>query len=158
MSRSVRLAVLGAALAALVLGGTTLADAGGQKVLDSSLVALPAGQTGQTLFGVKAGGLPWQIQRGSVLLFADGRLQVDVQGLVLAAGANAGKNPIPEARAIVTCAGAPAAMSGVVPYSAAGNASINQRVALPAGCLAPAVFFAGVLPTGSDAWFAVTGW
>ena len=36
-------------------------------------------------------------------------------------------------------------------------ATVSTVVALPAPCFAPAVFFVGVLPSGAERWFAVTG-
>lgn len=160
MHRTLRLA--GVSLAAIALLGATaysaLADAGGARVVDARLTPLPADQVNQTLFGVKAGGLPWRIDHGFVQLFSNGRLHVEVQGLVLAAGAAEGTNPIPNGQAIVTCAGMPAAMSSVVPFSTGGDAMVDETIALPAHCLGPAVFFAGVPAPGVQRWFAVTGW
>jgi hypothetical protein len=157
--RSPRLLFLAAALALVVaLPGVASADPGGTKILDDQLTGLPASMTGQTLFGVTAGGVAWRLDAGSVRLFADGRLQVSVHGLVLAAGGAAGTNPIPNAQAIVTCAGVPAASSSVVPYSTVGDAQINERVTLPAHCVAPTIFFAGVPAPNVARWFAVTGW
>jgi hypothetical protein len=160
MNRRIRLAAITAALVALVTVPTisALADSGGAKVLDASLAGLPASQVNTTLFGIKAGGLPWQIDHGSAQLFSDGRLHVEVQGLVLAAGPAAGTNPIASGQAILTCAGSPAAMSSVVPFSSDGTAEVNERISLPPGCLAPALFFAGVPAPGVQRWFAVTGW
>ncbi len=160
MLRTIRVLATVLAIGALLTASalSALADAGGRKVLDASLVGLPAGQVGQTLFGVTAGGLPWRLDHGSAQVFSDGRIHVEVQGLVLAAGALEGTNPIPNGQAIVTCAGAPAATSSVVPFSAGGDAQINEQIALPSGCLGPAVFFAGVPAPGVDRWFAVSGW
>jgi len=157
--RLLRLLALSAALAAIVAIPTMAsADPGGSKILDDQLTGLPAANVNQVLFGIPAGGLPWRLDSGSVHLFADGRLQVNVHGLVLAAGAAEGTNPIPNGQAIITCAGAPAAMSSVVSFSSGGDAQINEAVALPGHCLAPSVFFAGVPAPGVDRWFAVTGW
>lgn len=157
--RSARLLFLSAALALVVaLPGVASADPGGAKILDDQFVGLPDAMKGQTLFGVTAGGIAWRLDSGSVRLFADGRLQVDVHGLVLAAGANEGTNPIPNGQAIITCAGVPAAMSSVVPFSTGGDAQVNETVALPGQCIAPTVFFAGVPAPGVARWFAVTGW
>ena len=153
-------AAAAAAVALALAAGTVLAAPGGAKVLDASLAAEPASQVNHTLFGVTAGGLPWHIDHGSVQLFANGRLHLEVQGLVLAGGPPnlVGTNPIPNAEAILTCAGMPAATSSVVPFSAAGDASINETITLPASCLAPTVFFAGVPAPNVARWFAVTGW
>ncbi|HEX5451912.1 MAG TPA: hypothetical protein VFW86_05935 [Candidatus Limnocylindrales bacterium] len=157
MHRIARTLVLAVVAAALV-AGTALAAPGGTRVLDARLAAEPAAAVNEVLFGVQAGGLPWRIDRGSVQLSADGRLHVVVQGLVLDAGPAAGTNPIPSGQAILTCAGMPAASSSVVPFSTSGDATVNERVDLPASCLAPAVFFAGVPAPGVARWFAVTGW
>ena len=157
--RAPRSLVLAAALALLIsIPAMASASPGGNKLLDAQLAGLPQSMTGQPLFGVQAGGLPWRLDSGSAKLFANGRLEVAVHGLVLASGTLEGTNPIPHGQAIVTCAGAPVAWSTVVPYSAAGDALINEHVALPAHCLAPTVFFAGVPQPGTDLWFAVTGW
>ncbi len=159
MLRSLR--ATGIAIAIVVLLAVTslsvLADSRGPSHFQASMVALPESQVNQTLFGIQAGGLPWVIQAGSASISASGRLQVQVAGLVLAAGPLAGTNPIPHGQAIVTCAGAPVAMSSVVAFSAAGNAQLDQPIALPSPCLAPVIFFAGVPAPGVDRWFAVTG-
>lgn len=155
MIRTVR--VLGVAIGLIALLATTSlsAMANSGTHFQASMVGLPASQVNQTLFGVQAGGLPWRIQAGSASI-AGGRLQVQVEGLVLATGPLEGTNPIPQGQAIVTCAGAPVAMSSVVPFSSTGHAHLDQHVALPSTCLAPAVFFAGVVAPGVDRWFAVT--
>jgi hypothetical protein len=152
-----RIARLGLVLAtvAAIGGATAVASASDSRprFLDANLAALPASMTGQTLFGVTAGGAPWRIDSGRVKLFADGRLDVEVDHLVLVP---TGANPIPTAVAIVTCGGTIAATTQPVPYSTDGNASIDQVVSLPNGCFAPAVFFAGITGAGPR-WFAVTG-
>lgn len=161
MRRLVRLGVSLVALAALAAGAAGAAASDNRpRVLDANLAGLPASLTGQSLFGVPAGGLPWRLDGGRVKLFADGRLQVEVRGLVLAAGPREGTNPIPHGEAIVTCQGSIAARSHVVDYSADGDARVDEVVALPNGCLGPVVFFSGVpnpaVPTTAP-WFAVTG-
>jgi hypothetical protein len=156
MSRSLRAALALGVLAALVISSTVLGEPGGVKVLDANLVGIPDSAKGQAIQGVQGGGVAWRLDRGSVQMFADGRLQVAVRGLVFAAGPNEGKNTVPTARAIVTCSGAPAAMSGIVPFSPEGDAGINETIDLPGSCLAPAVFFAGITQNGPR-WFAATG-
>jgi hypothetical protein len=142
-------------LAGLAVGGAA-ADSQ-RKLIDSQLVGLPDALKSQTLLGVPAGGLPWRIDSGRARLFADGRLDVEVDGLVLDAGAREGTNPIPNGRAIVSCDGAVAAMSAVVPFSATGDAVVEDQVPLPGVCVAPTIFFAGVPAPNAVAWFAVTG-
>jgi len=152
MSRPARLALALVALAALLVGNVASTAAGGQKVLDTSLVGIPTG--GLVLDGLPGGGIPWVLNDGHAKLFADGRLQVEVDGLVLA---TTHTNPIANARAVVTCNHVVAAKSPIVPYSAAGDGQVTTTVSLPSPCLAPTVFWVGVTPTGAEPWFAVSG-
>lgn len=154
MFRIVRPALLGAAIATVLAVGSVTADPG-TKLLDASMTGIPT--AGMSLLGVAGGGVPWVLDRGDARLFADGRLQVSVQHLVLAAGPLAGTNPIPTGRAIVACGGGTSTvMTDVVPFSPDGDAMVSATVNLPSPCLAPAVFFAGQTG-GGPRWFAVTG-
>jgi hypothetical protein len=163
MRRIVRLGLVLAA--ALAIGGATAMSAaadGGGKRFDSKLVGLPASMTTQSLFGVPPGGLPWRLDEGRATLSSDGRLRVEVDHLVLAAGAREGTNPIAHAAAVVTCGGVRAATSKIVPFSVpGGDAEIRDTVSLPHPCVAPAVFVVGVPNVNADPttfpWFAVTG-
>src|SRR3954471_7133329 len=138
MARSVRrVLVLGAAVA-LLLSTFSAASAGGRKVLDSTMTGLPVGN--MELNGLTGGGVPWSIDEGRAQLFADGRLHVEVEGLVVTAS---GINPVlTGGRAVVTCNNEPVATTDVFPFSSPeGDASIDTVVNLPVQCLAPAVFF-----------------
>jgi hypothetical protein len=152
MSRSLRLVLSVAILAAMVVGNMASTAAGGPKVLDARMVGIPT--AGLSLQGLAGGGVPWVIDEGRAMLFADGRLNVEVQGLVLA---TSHVNPVAQGRAVVTCGSAPAASSPIVPFSPTGDAEVEATVSLPTPCLAPAVFFVGVLANGAERWFAVTG-
>jgi hypothetical protein len=115
--------------------------------------------------GINGGGLPWQIAEGSGELAANGKLEVEVQGLVLLNGAPVppalrGTNPISSFRAIVSCLtivnGSPATANvatGPFPATATGDSRIEATVGLPSPCFAP-IIFVGPSPT---TWFAVTG-
>jgi hypothetical protein len=115
--------------------------------------------------GVNGGGLPWQIAGGRGRLGSDGRLDVQVHGLVLLNGppvapALQGTNPNSSFRAIVSCLtiinGSPSTANvatGPFPATATGHSQIEASVALPSPCIAP-VIFVGPSPT---TWFAVTG-
>jgi hypothetical protein len=152
MSRTLRLAAATALLAVVALGSVATTTAGGPKLIDGRMTGIPTANL--VLQGVTGGGVPWVIDEGRAKLFTDGRLDVEVQGLVLATN---GTNPIANGRAVVTCNSLPAASSPIVPFSPEGDASVTTQVDLPDSCLAPAVFFVGVLPTGAERWFAVTG-
>lgn len=146
-------AIAGALVAVVIAAGSVAADPG-TKVLDASMTGIPTG--GLSLLGVSGGGIAWRLDRGDARLFADGRLQVSVRHLVLAAGALEGTNPIAKGRAIVACNGGASAMSDLVDFSPEGNAMVETMVQLPMPCLAPVVFFAGQTGAGPR-WFAVTG-
>lgn len=152
MSRTLRLVAATTLLAVLALGSVTATTAGGPKLIDARMAGIPTANL--VLQGVTGGGVPWVIDEGRAKLFTDGRLDVEVQGLVLATN---GTNPIANGRAIVTCNSVPAASSEIVPFSPEGDATVTTQVDLPDSCLAPAVFFVGVLPSGAERWFAVTG-
>jgi hypothetical protein len=161
------IAVLGALTlaAALALAVPALSSGGadGRKVISSAVLAPVTGPyvgTANPIRGINGGGLPWRLDSGGVDLRADGRLHVQVDGLVFAAGPNEGTNTIPAFKAIISCQtidmGA-AAVSNIstapFPASTAGDAEIDTTVSLPSPCIAPIVFVTS--PTG--AWFAATG-
>jgi hypothetical protein len=148
MRRSVRLTLSLAILAALAGGTVATTSAGGPKVLDARMVGVPTASL--VIDGVTGGGLPWVLDDGHAKLFADGRLEVVVEGLVLV---RHGTNPATSGHADVTCNGAPAARTADVPFSPEGDATVIARVTLPVPCLAPAVFFTNA----GGRWFAVTG-
>jgi hypothetical protein len=118
--------------------------------------------------GVNGGGLPWVLTAGRGSLKSDGHLRVRVRGLVLARQAPVppalqGTNPFPDFRALVSCqtigAGNTATVTNISTgdfrANSAGDSTINAQINLPGPCFAPIVFVTG--PTGTDAWFAVTG-
>ncbi len=156
MIRSVRIALVLGVLVAIVVAGVTGASEGNRRVLRATMAGIPSSLTGQTFMGAIGGGAPWRIRSGTADLRSNGRLEVEVEGLVLATGAREGTNPIPTGQALVSCGGAVVAMSDAVPFSPAGDAEVEARVSLPSSCLAPVVFFAGITGAGPR-WFAVTG-
>lgn len=115
--------------------------------------------------GVPGGGLPWELDEAKGELTDSGRVEVEVEGLVLARRAPVpepvqGTNPIPEFKAVVSCltardgeAKTVNVETATVPATATGDAKIEGTVDLPSPCFAPIVFVTS--PTG--AWFASTG-
>ena len=78
------------------------------KILEfDTMVGTTAGLTGAqsqaVLRGVSGGGLPWTLTSAHGELKANGKLEIEVQGLVLAAGASTGSNPSAVFRALVSC-------------------------------------------------------
>ena len=160
--------LFGAVLAVGLIVQASGASSRGQKVLEfDTMVGVSGPFVGSSnpIRGVNGGGLPWQIAEGRGELAADGRLDVEVQGLVLLNGAPVppalrGTNPVSSFRAIVSCltvvSGSPTATSvatGPFPATATGDSEIEATVTLPSPCFAPIIF---VGPSATT-WFAVTG-
>jgi hypothetical protein len=163
--RSASIAILLVLLVGL-LAQATIASAGTSNILKAeTMVGVPQAFTGTQapLRGLNGGGIPWMLSDAKVVLTSDGHLTVKVEGLVLAAGASAGTNPISSFRAIVSCLQSDTTVLNVStdPFPATtgaasaggGNAKFEGDVTLPDPCIAPIVF---VTSTGS-AWFASTG-
>jgi|SRR6516165_1060365 len=154
MARVLRIGVALSLFAVLTLGaGSVAADAGGShKVFDENMIGLPA--PGVVIAGVTGAGHAWAIDHGNAKIFSDGRVLVNVDGLVLTPE---GTNPVTSGRAVVSCNGgatsADIVMSDIVPFSVPdGDAHVNQWLSLPDPCSNPVVFFTNA----AGKWFAVT--
>jgi hypothetical protein len=90
-----------------------------------------------TIGGVASGGAPWVVRRGTAILADDGRLRVDIRGLILPSTGNTG--PVTQVAASVVCNGAVAATSQAVNLASDGNAEISAKLALPSPCLGAVV-------------------
>jgi hypothetical protein len=155
-------------LSTFFAGSVPTATAKGPKILKfDAMVGVPSGLTGAQsqvpLRGINGGGIAWTIASASGDLRASGHLEIIVEGLVLAAGANAGSNPSATFRGLVSCVKSDGSFQNILtdpfpattgPASAGGgNATIVADVTLPQPCIAPIIFVTGA--TGS--WFAATG-
>ncbi len=155
MRRSLRFAIATALLAGLILGTGSVAAAkgGNHKILDVQLVGLAVPRTVSA--GVAGGGHAWAIDEGNAKLFSDGRLLINVEGLVLTPE---GTNPVGSGTGVVSCNGgatpADIVRSDVVPLSIPdGDGHVNQWLTLPSPCLNPVIFFA----SATGGWFATSG-
>ena len=155
-------------LSAFFAGSVSGATAKESKILEfDTMVGVPAGLTGAqsqpVLRGISGGGIPWTLTSAHGELKASGKLEIEVQGLVLAAGANAGSNPSPVFRALVSCLKSDRSVENILTEafpattgpasSGGGNAKIETTVTLPQPCIAPIVF----VTNNGGSWFAVTG-
>ena len=157
-----------AAAATLLVPSLGLGSGDGRKVLEARVLAAvvpPYTGAANPIRGVPGAGAPWAIGDSEADLRSDGRLQIEVNGLVLAAGPLAGTNPIANFDAVVSCqttVDGAAAVSNVrtesFPASTAGDAEFEGNVDLPTPCFAPIVFVAIPGANGApDRWLAVTG-
>lgn len=152
----------------MVLMGSELsqATANEPKILEfDTMTGLPPAFTGTQapIRGINGGGLPWAIGPSFGELKADGTLEINVQGLVFAAGPNTGKNTVASFRAIVSCLKSDGTTQNLItdPFPATqglaseggGNASIEATLDLPEPCIAPLIF----VTSPGGAWFATTG-
>ena len=156
-------------LSALLLGGqVSPAQADSPVILRfGSMAGIPAGLTGTQsqipLRGINGGGLPWMLTSANGYLKMNGQLKIEVEGLVLAAGANAGSNPVASFRGLVSCVKNDGTFENILTDSfpatigpasnGGGNADIETTVSLPQPCIAPIVF----VTSPGGAWFAATG-
>ena len=152
-------------------GSASTATAKEAKTLEfGTMVGVPRPYTGTAnpIRTVPGGGLPWVVASAEGELKANGKLEIQVSGLVLdpndpdvIESGRAGTNPSPNFKAIVSClskdaAGNPTTVNvstGLFPADAAGNSEIEAKLSLPQPCIAPIIFVTN--PNGS--WFAATG-
>ncbi len=145
---------------ALILTARTVRSEEANVLEFKTMVAVKAPFTGTTnpIRGVSGGGAPWNIASGRGELKSDGKIEVEVRGLVLV---STGANPLANFRALVSCmsvdgTGNPSSVNlstGDFSASAAGDADIEDRVELPSPCIAPFIF----VTTSTGRWLAATG-
>jgi hypothetical protein len=152
-------------LSMFLAGSATSVSAREPKILEfDTMVGVPSGLTGtqSPIRGINGGGVPWVLTSAHGELKTSGKLEIEVQGLVLATTLS---NPSANFRAIVSCLNSDGSVAAPVvtgQFSATtglasaggGNAKIDATVTLPHPCIAPIIF---VTNGGGTAWFAVTG-
>ena len=153
--------VLVVGVAAVAIGVTAALSSGDSRTVlkfdTMAPVVAPYTGTANPIRGVNGGGVPWKLTSAEGRLRANGRLSIEVQGLVIV---STGVNPSPTFRGVVSClssdAGAPTTVNvstDPVPATMTGDAEIEAKVSLPSPCFAPIVF----VTSGGGNWFAVTG-
>lgn len=155
-------------VSAFFAGSVSSVTAKEPKILEfdtmvGTTVGLTGAQSQGPLRGVNGGGLPWTLTSAHGELKASGKLEIEVVGLVLAAGANTGSNPSAVFRALVSCVKSDGSVQNILTdafpattgpaSSGGGNATIETTMALPQPCLAPIIF----VTNNGGSWFAVTG-
>jgi hypothetical protein len=149
----------------IALGLVIQATAGpnGAKVLTFDRMAPvvpPFTGTTNPIRGINGGGVPWVLTSAEGQLRADGRLRIDVVGLIIPAR---GMNPVSAFRGVVNCLTTESPTNGVnlvtdpFPATPEGDATIEATVELPTPCIAPIVFVTNGTGAPPGAWFATTG-
>jgi hypothetical protein len=116
---------------------------------------------GATIAGVASGGAPWVVRHGLAVLTDEGRLRVDVRGLVLPS-ANNTAGPITGVAASVVCANAVVATTNVANLTTTGNAEIHAKLSVPLPCVGAVVLVRAAAVNGAPlpapgAFIAATG-
>lgn len=123
----------------------------GPKLLNAHVVGSTPNITIRTIV---SGGAPWVVREGKAQVDASGRVKVQVQGLLIGAGASASGDPVPAAlvgtvgpvttvHAALTCGGPGGGVpftitpTDGVPLSAQGDFVINAHITLPTTCDRP---------------------
>jgi hypothetical protein len=93
---------------------------------------------GATIAGVASGGAPWVVRRGIAVLTDEGRLAVDVRGLVLPSVNNTA-GPITGVAASVVCANTVIATTDTANLTSTGDAEIHAKLTVPQPCVGAVV-------------------
>ena len=152
-------------VSAFFAGSATSATAKEPKILEfDTMVGVPSTLTRDAsqvpLRGINGGGAPWTLTSAHGELKASGKLEIEVQGLVLATTLS---NPAAVFRALVSCVKSDGTFQNILTEAfpattglasaGGGNAQIETTVALPQPCIAPIIF----VTNNNGAWFAATG-
>ena len=146
------------AIAVLML--TAFATAGD---LESNLVACPSNKT--AIGDVGSCGKIWKLKSRKAELKSDGKLEVEVKGLVLndvsVGEFNGTPDGVDAVAAAVICSGpagaAVVAQTEPVPLSKSGDAKVKAKLTLPGGCIAPVVVLRERYEGKIGGWLAATG-
>jgi hypothetical protein len=148
-------------LAVGLIAQTSAASSSGETVLEfKTMVGVdgPFRGAANAIRGINGAGAPWRIDEVNGELRTDGKLEIEVEGLVLV---STGLNPAVAFRGAVSCLTSDGTTVSTVnlvteqfPATPTGDSKIEAKVSLPSPCVAPIVF---VMNAGGTSWFAVTG-
>jgi hypothetical protein len=160
-------------MSGVLLCAVAMADHGGNDQGNAFTSGIVGSMPNQVVAGVSSGGAPWVVREGHAKLTKKGKLNVEVEGLLIAAGLLANGNPVPQnlvgttatvmfVAASLVCGGTVVDSTPAVALSAAGNAEMEGKVNAPAACATPAVLVRiapSITATGLDlkAFIALSG-
>lgn len=145
---------------AMLCGGIQVANS---AELNAKLTACLS--NGTAIGDVGSCGKIWKLKSGKVRLGKDGKLKVEVKGLVLndvtVGEYNGTPDGVDAVAAAVICHGpsgaAVAAQTAAVPLAQNGNAKVVATLSLPNGCVGPVVVLRERYEGKIGGWLAATG-
>jgi hypothetical protein len=149
----------------VVLSLGTVVVRADQGVLQSTLTPCPAGGAANNIGDVNVCGVSWTLSEGRAQLTSGGKIQVKVKGLLVndltradLFGTTAG---VTRVYATLVCGAngnrAAVASTKLFALSSAGDALIQDKITVPAHCIAPAIVVRESDFSG-QAWLAATGY
>lgn len=132
--------------------------------LKAGMTACP--QDGTAIGGVNSCGKIWNIKGGRAALDSDGKLEIEVKGLVLndptlPGEVNGTADGVAEVVGSIVCSGGGSAKvvaeTARFPLSKSGDAKIKAQVNVPKGCIAPIVLVREIWEGKIGGWLAASG-
>ena len=115
------------------------AGSSGRTLLDAQLVGSMPAPASPLIAGIRPGGAPWVIGPSPVRVRLDGRITVDVRGLVIPSPPGNGTNPVPSVVATLVCGDMVQDSTEPFALDMAGNGQTSDVITIPTQCDAPAV-------------------
>jgi hypothetical protein len=132
-SAVVALAITAFSIAPAFAGGS---GSGGETLLRAQLVGSNPAPASPVIAGIKPGAAPWVNGKSPVRVREDGRIKVQISGLIIPAQ---GRNPIPAVVATLVCGSMVEGSTAPFALSAAGDGSTSDVLSAPRECDSPAV-------------------
>ena len=111
----------------------------GRTLLRAQLVGSMPAPASPAIASVNPGGAPWVNAPSPVRVREDGRITVDIRGLVIPPPRGTGVNPVPSVVATLVCGNMVQDSTEPFALDMAGNGSTSEVISVPLQCEAPAV-------------------
>ncbi len=111
----------------------------GHSVMRVHLLGSQPAPTSPVIAGINPGAAPWVNDRSTARVRADGRITVDIRGLVIPPPRGTGVNPVASVIATLVCGGAVGDSTGPFGLSPAGAGRTRDTITVPEECADPTV-------------------